>query len=359
MKKDNAKPIRVAQVIDSLDAGGGERMAVNIANHVEPHVSFSGLIATRKSGILQEQLSPAIAFICVHKKKKLDPKAIYRALGFIKKHQVTHLHAHATSFFFACVLKILKPGLILVWHDHHGNRPNENGLNNKVIKRSSFLFDHVIACSQPLFDWAKPHLHTKKLSLIGNFVVPVQGTESTMHPKDYMVCVANLRSPKDHFTLVKAFSIVKEKSDIDLLLIGEDRQDDYALQLKEMIQELALQDSIHLMGQVANVGDYLSQAKLGLLTSRIEGLPMALLEYAMAELPVVITDVGQCKNVVNNNGKVVSPGSPKTIADAIISYLKHPEKAKDDALALHKHVLTHYGPDKVVHELLAIYRKES
>ncbi|MEZ4874032.1 MAG: hypothetical protein R2793_00895 [Flavobacteriaceae bacterium] len=33
--------MKVLQLIDSLEAGGAERMAVNLANHLTPHVTGS------------------------------------------------------------------------------------------------------------------------------------------------------------------------------------------------------------------------------------------------------------------------------------------------------------------------------
>ena len=40
--------MRILQIIDSLEAGGAERMAVSYANALANEIEFSGLIATRK-----------------------------------------------------------------------------------------------------------------------------------------------------------------------------------------------------------------------------------------------------------------------------------------------------------------------
>ena len=48
--------MRIVQLIDSLDAGGAERMAVNYANALSEKITFSGLVATRKEGLLLDKI---------------------------------------------------------------------------------------------------------------------------------------------------------------------------------------------------------------------------------------------------------------------------------------------------------------
>ena len=77
--------IRVIQLIDSLEPGGAERMAVTIANSLLDTVNFSGLVVTRKEGSLLTTLHPKVSYHCVHKKSTFDIKALLRLRHFIKK----------------------------------------------------------------------------------------------------------------------------------------------------------------------------------------------------------------------------------------------------------------------------------
>ncbi|GAQ48948.1 glycosyl transferase [Flavobacterium psychrophilum] len=54
--------MRVLQIIDSLNAGGAERMAVNYANALADKIEFSGIVVTRKDGILKKQLGNNVPF---------------------------------------------------------------------------------------------------------------------------------------------------------------------------------------------------------------------------------------------------------------------------------------------------------
>ena len=64
------------------------------------------------------------------------------------------------------------------------------------------------------------------------------------------------------------------------------------------------------------------------LSSRTEGLPVSLLEYGMAGLPVVATQVGECEEVLDRGGAglLVPPQSPRDLAEALLSLLGSPER---------------------------------
>ena len=82
--------------------------------------------------------------------------------------------------------------------------------------------------------------------------------------------------------------------------IGNDLNSIYS---KQILKELEISETTKKMfyyGSKRNVILILKQADLGVISSRSEGLPVALLEYGLAGLCVVSTDVGQCKKVIKN-----------------------------------------------------------
>ena len=61
--------MRVVQIIDSLDIGGAEKMAVNYANALSEKLEFSGLVATRAEGNLKSQLNSSVSYFFLKKTK--------------------------------------------------------------------------------------------------------------------------------------------------------------------------------------------------------------------------------------------------------------------------------------------------
>ena len=93
--------MRILQLIDSLEAGGAERMAVNYANALATTLEFSSLVATRKEGPLLGEIDSKVIYLFLNKKSKLDFGALWRLRSFVLQYAITHVHAHSTSFFIA------------------------------------------------------------------------------------------------------------------------------------------------------------------------------------------------------------------------------------------------------------------
>ncbi|MAN60017.1 MAG: hypothetical protein CMC08_09310, partial [Flavobacteriaceae bacterium] len=124
--------MKVLQLIDSLAPGGAERMAVNLANASAWEGVESHLMATRRGGKLEQAVISSVSVVILEKQSTLDLSALARAVQYIRKHRITVLHAHTTSYFFATLLKIRNPKLHLIWHEHHGYREHMSVWNNKT-----------------------------------------------------------------------------------------------------------------------------------------------------------------------------------------------------------------------------------
>ena len=60
--------MRILQIIDSLDIGGAEKMAVNYANALSHKIEFSGLVTTRREGELKSQLNSEVNYLFLNRK---------------------------------------------------------------------------------------------------------------------------------------------------------------------------------------------------------------------------------------------------------------------------------------------------
>lgn len=112
--------MRILQIIDSLDIGGAEKMAINYANSLANVVEFSGLAATRKEGHLKTQIHSNVNYLFLQKKSTIDVMATFRLRKYCKENKITHLQAHSSSFFTAFLVKLTNPKINIIWHDHNG-----------------------------------------------------------------------------------------------------------------------------------------------------------------------------------------------------------------------------------------------
>lgn len=103
---------------------------------------------------------------------------------------------------------------------------------------------------------------------------------------------------KDVKTMLQAFGFAKEREPaLRLWVMGPWEEDKaYAQECFELVDTMGLQDVI-FTGKI-NVKDYLGRMDMTLLTSISEGQPLSILESFAASVPVIATDVGNCKGLV-------------------------------------------------------------
>tara|TARA_R100000935_G_scaffold7556_1_gene15957 strand:- start:1524 stop:2606 length:1083 start_codon:yes stop_codon:yes gene_type:complete len=352
--------MKILQIIDSLNPGGAERMAINYANLLRKNDSESHICVTRKEGILKEGISLGVFYFFLDKKSTFDIKAILRLRDYIKEHRIDILHAHSTSYFLATIIKISYPSVKLIWHDHYGNNEFLNKRKTNVLKYCSKQFDGIIAVNTKLKTWSLQYLHCKKVIKVNNFVntnfknslgVKIKGDPSAFK----IICVANLRPQKDHENLFNAFKILVSKYNMSLHLIGNDPQTSYSKELIKKINNNLYKDKIFYYGSQKNVRGFLELSDLGVLSSISEGLPLALLEYGISGIAVVTTNVGHCEEVINGNGKLVPPRDPNMLASKILFYYENNQERILDAKKLNLHVLSNYSEECIAKEVIGFY----
>jgi len=91
-------------------------------------------------------------------------------------------------------------------------------------------------------------------------------------------------------------------------------------ELVERAERLGLDDAVDFLGFRADVEGVLRDSRVFVLTSRQEGLSIAITEAMASELPVVATDVGEATDLVRNGetGFLVSVGDVETLSRRLL-----------------------------------------
>ena len=199
--------MRVLQIIDSLEIGGAEKMAVNYANALAARIDFSGLVATRAEGNLKSHLDASVGYLFLNKKATIDFGAIFRLKKYCKKHKIEFLHPHSSSYFTALLLKFVYPKIKIIWHDHNGLSEFISSQKSIVLKIASFFFKGIIVVNYKLKAWAEKELNCKKVIYLPNFTaidsVVIAETFLKGTAGKRILCLANLRDQKNHFFLLE------------------------------------------------------------------------------------------------------------------------------------------------------------
>lgn len=353
----------VIQVTSSLNPGGAERVALNLANALAQGGANSHLCVTREGPGLLSEVGPGVKLLTLGRASRVDIGAILRFARYIREHRIRIIHSHSTSLFIAAIVNRLCPETRLVWHDHYGAFA--------TVDRPVWLYrlftrrvGGVIAVNTPLFDWAKTRLRIPldRLWYVPNFVIDeVDTVEVPDLPGKAgyrVVCVANLRPQKDHPNLLSAMqSVLGTIPQAHLLLVGVSNEDAYFRSIMAAATQGPLSERVTWMGARGDVRAILRGCDVGVLSSASEGLPLALLEYGMAGLASVSTAVGECPAVLAKGeaGILVPPGDPGALAEAITTLLRDPRGRRAVGLRLRDQVREHYGQERAISQIERIY----
>ncbi|MDR2756940.1 MAG: glycosyltransferase family 4 protein [Planctomycetaceae bacterium] len=170
--------------------------------------------------------------------------------------------------------------------------------------------------------------------------------------------VASVRPIKDYSSLIRATKIVLEKiPDTWLLCIGEP-QENHKKELQHLADELGISERILWYGGIDNPLTIIPNFDVAVLSSHSESFSNSVLEYAVAECPIVVSNVGGLSEIIENNqtGFVVPPQNPQVLAEKIIQLLENPELGKTFGKRAKESVFEKYDEKKILEQYLNYYK---
>lgn len=356
--------IGVMQLTDSLELGGAERVALNLANLLPRDRYVPHLVTTRMRGPLAAEIAPDVHTLFLDRGPRWDdlPAAV-RLARYIRRHRIRIVHAHKLAVALGSLAHLMAPSAKLVFHDHWGLtgvRQRSDVLHRIVTWRAS----GVISVNEDLRRWAieKLGFPEHRVWYVPNFVVDpppcANPPELPGVPGRRIVCVARIDPQKGLLELVQAMKrVVEVVPEAHALVVGAETDAAYGRQLRAEIARVGLGRSVSILGARMDVTDVVQACDIGVLSSASEGLPLALIEYGLCRRPAVATDVGQCAEVLDHGraGILVPPRDPSALAEALIRLLQSPEERSRLAERAYQHALQRHSASAVMRRISAIY----
>ncbi|HMK97672.1 MAG TPA: glycosyltransferase [Acidimicrobiales bacterium] len=157
---------------------------------------------------------------------------------------------------------------------------------------------------------------------------------------------------KDHATLFRALLEVP-RAHLAVLGDGELRGE-----LEALAGELEIADRTHFLGWWPDIPAALADIDLVALSSRNEGTPVALIEALAGARPVVATDVGGVRHVVQEGetGWLCPRGDPAALAALIRRGLAEPGSVAQLAQEGRRRMIERFGYERMLADHAALYR---
>ncbi len=208
-----------------------------------------------------------------------------------------------------------------------------------------------------------------KLKVIPNGVDYARLSALTRQPQQNPVIgfVGRVVSIKDVKTFIRAVRVVANViKNVEVWIMGPtEEEEDYYEECVQLVKNFNLESTIQFTGNV-NLMEYYPKIDVLVLTSISEGQPLVILEAQCLEIPVVATDVGSCRDLLEgmaddkhlgHGGIVTGLADPEESGMAILSILKSPEKAKTLGEAGRERMKQFYDLPILYQKYHALYEK--
>lgn len=172
--------------------------------------------------------------------------------------------------------------------------------------------------------------------------------------------VARVVPIKDVKTFIRAAGIVSaEAPEAEFHIIGPtDEDEEYYGECEKLVSELNLQNKIIFTGRV-KMTDYYPKVDILVLTSEREAQPLVLLEGMCVGMPAIASDVGCCREMLEDIGFITEPGNHKETAEAILKLCRN-RQLRDELTAKGREMVKlKYNVSDVIQSYRQIYHKFS
>jgi glycosyltransferase involved in cell wall biosynthesis len=356
---------RVVLLTTGLARGGAETQVFHLALELRalgwsvavvsmlPPVAFVSELADAGVETVSLGMSPGAA----------DWRGLVRLCAFLYRFRPQILHSHMFhANMLARAARLFCPAPVVISSLHSmaesGRASRRIGPRDWLYAATDPLADSVVAvCRAAAERHAAAHaVRRSKLRVIPNGVDtavfrPAPRSIDAASPFVWLAA-GRLMWKKDYPTLLRAFA--KQRGAV-LLIAGEGPQE---AELRELARELAV--DVRFLGRVDDMPALMRTADALVLSSVVEGLPMALLEAAASGLPTVTTDVGGVREAIldGHTGFVAPSGDPAALAEAMARLAAlSPEARARMGLAARAHAENRFDLKGVAAEWDRAYRE--
>jgi len=132
---------------------------------------------------------------------------------------------------------------------------------------------------------------------------------------------------------------------------------DRRTELEALASQLGLRDQVRFLGWRKDLTTVYGAADVCVLTSRNEGTPVAVIEALAAGVPVVSTDVGGVRDVIDDPalGAIAPDNDVTALAAHVMTALSPDARTPDRIAARRASVTARYGFDRLMSDLVALY----
>lgn len=354
--------MKILQVIPNMGSGGAEHFTVELSNELVKQGCECDIVTLYDiptKNALIDAISSKVPLYSLHKQKGLDLRCFFRLYRFIKQgaYDVVHAHVGAIPYILlSCILLKKKRFVATI----HSEARRESG--RSFMRWSRFLLFKFNLCtpvtiseeSKSSFD----NYYKMNAAMVYNGVSNYSGMGVKSlkdNPKQLLfVHPASCQIVKNQELLFKAFSkLLNNGYNVKLLWMGNSTS--FPLLYDSLKSYLG--SNIQYIGIVPNVRDYLIQADAMCLSSKMEGMPLTIIEAFSVGCPALCTPVGGILNMIKNdyNGMLSEDMSEEKYYEMLSNYCNKTQPEREEMKKNALSSFQKYSITDTTHRYISIY----
>lgn len=342
--------------------GGEQQVAYLIQGQIA--AGFRVHLAARPgSALLQRLGKDPVRPVPLRFRGEADLLAALRLARVVRREGIALLHAHTShAHALACLARRFAPNARVIV-SRRVDIPPRPGWFNRLKYHAP---DHYIAISKAIdARLAAYGIPGERRTLVYSAIDPLRLQVDPL-PRAALGIpggaflignVAALSPHKDHLTLLEAFAKVAVAHPAAWLVIAGDGP--LRKRLEDRAAALGAADRVRFLGFREDIPQLLRALDAFVLSSTQEGLGTSILDAMAAGVPVAATASGGIPEMVRDGetGRLVPPGAPQALADALASFIEAPDQAQTLAARARAMVEESFSVGAMVEGNLAVYRQ--
>ncbi len=345
------RPLRIAYVVSTFEAGGLERCVANLVNQLDQRSFEPMVISLTRSGSAAGWIERKdIPIHSIGKRPGNDLRAVGRLARVLRSEKVDVVHSHNWGTLLETVIARHRAGVPVHIHAEHGLELNalqaprwKQRLRRHAMSWGFRRVDAVVACASSVRDRLSRQFPciSSSLQVIPNGIAlypshgcsPLQKPDSQENrvavqrlrrelgiPENALVLgsISRLAAVKDFPNAIRTLSILTERGrNVHLVLAGDGPE---RIQLEQLTIAERLTQRVHFVGRQTDIASWLQLFDIYVNSSLSEAMCLGILEAMASETCVVATNVGDTAELIGGDapcGMVVPPGNSVALADAI------------------------------------------
>jgi glycosyltransferase involved in cell wall biosynthesis len=366
--------MRIVYVLTSLGVGGAEKQALAVAERMAKRGHAAALLVLRPR--LPEEWPTAlqVVYLGVRKRPGSVLVGLARARRFLLDFRPDLVHSHSFhANIFARLLRLLVPRLAVIATIHNvyeGGRPRmaayrlTDGLSRRtaaVSEAAARRFVHLKAVSAEKSVVVRNGIDTAEFVPDPERRARVRSgmrTGAADASTEFIWLAAGRITPaKDYPNLLHAFAQVRTRRPDAWLWIAGEAADGEILPLRTLCAELGIGEAVRWLGLRRDIPALLDAADAFVSASAWEGMPLAVGEAMAMEKPIVASDAGGVRELVEDTGLVVAARDSEALAAAMIETMG---RSRDELFAMgraaRERVVREFSMDAAADTWEAFYR---